>query len=125
MFPNEEEKPKAPQMQDERAFDGQCSDSSSEDSADEDQPDHSALEAAESAVLGKWDGAVDTDKLPGIAIYSRHPLSRTIHMQQDEAGLKFACGRDITKIYLALPSRPQTLLPICKQCFSRFRKNQL
>ena len=125
MFPNEEEKPKAPHMQDERAFDGQCSDSSSEDSADEDQPDHSALEAAESAVLEKWDGAVDTDKLPGIAIYFRHPLSRTIHMQQDEAGLKFACGRDITKIYLALPSRPQTLLPICKQCFSRFRKNQL
>ena len=52
-FSNEEEKPKAPQMQDERAFDGQCSDSSSEDSADEDQPDHSVLEAAESASAGE------------------------------------------------------------------------
>jgi hypothetical protein len=90
---------------------------------DEDEPDHNAREAAENAVLGKWDGLVEVDKLPEGALYFRHPLSRTIHLQEDESGLKFTCGRDITRIYIALPSRPQTLLPVCKQCFNKFRKS--
>ena len=44
-------------------------------------------------------------------------------LQEDESGLKFTCGRDITRIYVAFPSRPQTLLPICKQCFNKFRRS--
>ena len=107
---------------DEKYFDGQCSDSSSEDSLDEDAPDHEAHEEAENAVLGHWEGLVDISKLPAEAIYFRHPLSRTIHLQEDESGLKFTCGRDLTRSYIALSCRPQSLLPICKQCFHKFKK---
>ena len=124
MFPRADEasKQKILEEQDQSGFDGFCSGSSTEDSADEDQPDHEAHEKAESAVLGKWDGSVDTSKLPDEAVYFRHPLSRTIHIQEDESGLRFMCGRDISKVYMALESRPQSLLPTCRQCFSRFRK---
>ena len=123
MFPFLEDRTESMKRQDVPAFDGHCTDSSSEDSVDEDEPDHNAREAAENAVLGKWDGLVEVDKLPEGALYFRHPLSRTIHLQEDESGLKFTCGRDITRIYIALPSRPQTLLPVCKQCFNKFRKS--
>ena len=92
-------------------------DSSSEDSADEDMPDH---ERADQHVVGRWDGGVNVEALPPCAVYHRHNLSRTIHMQEDESGLKFVCGRDIGASYVHLGSRPQTLLPVCKQCFTRF-----
>ena len=95
-------------------------DSSSEDSADEDRPDHDQIEKAEQHVVGRWDGGVNVDALPPCAVYHRHNLSRTIHMQEDESGLKFVCGRDIGAAYVLLGSRPQTLLPVCKQCFIRF-----
>ena len=95
-------------------------DSSSEDSADEDMPDHEQFEKAEQHVVGRWDGGVNVDALPPCAVYHRHNLSRTIHMQEDESGLKFVCGRDIGASYVLLGSRPQTLLPVCKQCFIRF-----
>eukprot|EP00435_Cladocopium_sp_Y103_P026055 s4349_g6.t1 len=122
MFPHARDEKERLAKQDESAFDGHFSDSSSEDSADEDEPNHESHEQAENAVFGRWDGLVDVDRLPNGAVYFRHPLSRTIHMVEDEAGSKFACGRDINRNYLSLPSRPQTLLPICKQCFSRFKK---
>ena len=108
---------------DEKGFDGQCSDSSSEDSLDEDTPEHEAHEEAENAVLGRWEGLIDIEKLPAEAIYFRHPLSRTIHLQEDESGLKLTCGRDLTRSYVALSCRPQSLLPICKQCFHKFKKS--
>ena len=38
-------------------------DSSSVDSADEDKSDYAELEAAEDAVIGRWDGSVDVGKL--------------------------------------------------------------
>eukprot|EP00435_Cladocopium_sp_Y103_P056597 s551_g19.t1 len=79
-------------------------------------------ERAENAVFGTWDDSVDVDKLPLDAVYFRHPLSRTIHMIEDEAGSRFSCRRDVNKNHLSLPSRPQTMLPICKQCFSKFKK---
>ena len=122
MFPQFGGVDKRPGVADEAAFDGLCSESSSEDSADEDTPEHVVNEEAENAVLGKWDGIVDVQKLPSQAIYFRHPLSRTIHMQEDESGLKLTCGRDLTRVYVQLQSRPQSLLPICKQCFFRFKK---
>eukprot|EP00435_Cladocopium_sp_Y103_P060675 s441_g22.t1 len=122
MFPHAEDDKPWLEKQDQNAFDGHYSDSSSEDSADEDEPNHASNEQAENAVFGRWDGLVDVDKLPKEAVYFRHPLSRTIHLVEDEAGIKFACGRDLNKNYLALPSRPQTLLPICKQCFNKFKK---
>ena len=122
MFPYADDAAKLLEDQDQRGFDGCFSGSSSEDSADEDQPDHLAHEAAQNAVLGKWDAGVDVGKLPDEAVYFRHPLSRTIHVQEDEAGIRFTCGRDISKNYVPLESRPQSLLPICKQCFARFRK---
>ena len=122
MFPNADDAAKLLESQDQSGFDGYCSGSSSEDSADEDQPDHLAHETAENAILGKWDAGVDVDKLPEEAVYFRHPLSRTIHVQEDESGIRFTCGRDISKSYVPLESRPQSLLPICKQCFARFRK---
>ena len=122
MFPHFGGGDKRPGVADEAAFDGLCSESSSEDSADEDAPEHVVNEEAENAVLGKWDGIVDVQKLPSQAIYFRHPLSRTIHMQEDESGLKLTCGRDLTRVYVQLQSRPQSLLPICKQCFFRFKK---
>jgi hypothetical protein len=122
MFPHAEDAAKLLEGQDQSGFEGYCSGSSSEDSADEDQPDHLAHEKAENAVLGKWDAGVDVSKLPDQAVYFRHPLSRTIHVQEDESGIRFTCGRDISKSYISLESRPQSLLPICKQCFARFRK---
>jgi len=122
MFPHAEDAAKLLESQDQSGFEGYCSGSSSEDSADEDQPDHLAHEKAENAVLGKWDAGVDVNKLPDQAVYFRHPLSRTIHVQEAESGIRFTCGRDISKSYISLESRPQSLLPICKQCFARFRK---
>ena len=77
MFPFIEDRDDSLKRQDVPAFDGHCTDSSSEDSVDEDEPDHNAREVAENAVLGKWDGLVDVDKLPAGALYFRHPLSRT------------------------------------------------
>ena len=74
---------------------------SSEDSADEDQPDHLAHETAENVVLGKWDAGVDIDKLPNQEVYFRHPLARTIRVQEDESGIGFTCGRDISKSYIS------------------------
>ena len=96
--------------------------SSSEDSADESCPDHDANEEAQEVVVGRWDGEVDVTKLPSDAVYFRHILSRTIHVTEDETGVRFLCGRKIEKGYLQLPTRPLTLIPICRQCFSRFKK---
>ena len=123
MFPHVENPEQRVEIQDEQGFDGQFSESSSEDSVDEDAPNHAAMEEAENTVLGKWDGLVDVERLPQGAIYFRHPLSRTIHLQEDESGLKFVCGRDLTRSYVALECRPQSLLPICKQCFHKFKKS--
>ena len=95
-------------------------DSSSMDSADEDQPDHKGLEAAEEVVVGRWDGGIDVGSIPVEASFFRHNISRIIHMQEDETGLKFVCGRDINGSYLELQSRPQNLVPVCKQCFTRY-----
>eukprot|EP00435_Cladocopium_sp_Y103_P018815 s4340_g4.t1 len=86
MFPNRDDVQQILQQQDVDEFDGQCS-QSSEDSADEDQPDHEALEKAVDVVFGRWDGSVDIDRLPCKAVYFRHPVSRTIHMLEDESGL--------------------------------------
>ena len=122
MFPFLDKSAKRLEDQVEKDFSGMCSDSSSQDSADEDEPEHDEYEKADNLVFGRWDGAVDVDKLPAAASFFRHPLSRTIHMIEDEAGARFACGRDVNKNYLSLPSRPQTLLPICKQCFARFKR---
>ena len=95
-------------------------DSSSMDSADEDQPDHKGLEAAEEVVVGRWDGGIDVGCIPVEASFFRHNISRIIHMQEDETGLKFVCGRDINGSYFELQSRPQNLVPVCKQCFTRY-----
>lgn len=99
-----------------------CSDSSSEDSEDEDSPDHEQVEKAEATVFGRWDGGINVDLLPRLAVYHRHCLSRTIHLQEDETGLKFTCGRDVNSKYVMLSARPQTMLPVCRQCFQRFAR---
>ena len=111
-FPYADNAAKRLEDQDQSGFDGYCSGSSSEDSADEDQPDHLAHETAENVVLGKWDAGVDIDKLPNQEVYFRHPLARTIRVQEDESGIGFTCGRDISKSYIPLESGPQSLLPI-------------
>ena len=95
-------------------------DSSSVDSADEDEPDHAELEAAEDAVIGRWDGGVDIEKLPTGASFSRHNISRIIHLSDGGAAGKFVCGREASLSYFALESRPQILVPVCKQCFEKF-----
>ena len=53
--------------------------SSSVDSADEDSPDHVELEAAEEAVIGRWDRGIDVERLPADASFSRHNISSIIH----------------------------------------------
>eukprot|EP00435_Cladocopium_sp_Y103_P016389 s1035_g4.t1 len=92
MFPHARDDKERLEKQDQDAFDGHFSDSSSEDSADEDEPNHESHEQAENAVFGRWDGLVDVDKLPSGAVYFRHPLSRTIHMVEDEAGSRLKNG---------------------------------
>ena len=42
------------------------------------------LEAAEDAVIGRWDGGVDIEKLPADASFSRHNISRIIHLSDGE-----------------------------------------
>ena len=95
-------------------------DSSSVDSADEDKPDHAELEAAEDAVIGRWDGGVDIEKLPTGASFSRHNISRIIHLSDGGTAGKFVCGREASLSYFALESRPQNLVPVCKQCFAKY-----
>lgn len=51
MFPSLETSANVFDDQDEKEFDGHCSESSSEDSADEDQPDHAAAEEAVNSVV--------------------------------------------------------------------------
>ena len=95
-------------------------DSSSVDSAHEDKPDHAELEAAEDAFIGRWDGGVDIEKLPTDASFSRHSISRIIHLKDGGTAGKFVCGREASLSYFALESRPQNLVPVCKQCFAKF-----
>ena len=97
--------------------------SSSEDSVDEDAPEHEANERAEQVALGPWDGGINLSLLPAGSMYFRHRLARTIHLTEDESGARFFCGRTVDHGYQQLPSRPQTLVPTCKQCFSRFKKS--
>ena len=89
--------------------DDACSDSSE----DEDSPDHEQFEKAEATVFGRWDGGINVDLLPRVAVYHRHSLSRTIHLQEDETGLKFVCG-----IGMSMPSMScfQRGLRRCFQC---------
>ena len=53
----------------------------------------------------------NVDQIPVDAAYIKHYISRTTHVQEDEPGVKFVCGRD------ELESRHQNLVPVCKQCF--------
>ena len=96
--------------------------SSTEDSADESSPDHEAVEEAQEKVVGKFDSGLDVAKLPKGAVYFRHHLSRTIHAVEDESGARFACGRRVDKGFFQLPTRPVTMIPICRQCFARYTK---
>ena len=73
------------------------------------RPDHVGLEAAEQAVVGRWDGGIDIEQIPVREVFFRHNISRIIHMQEDEPGLKFVCGRDINASYLELESRHLSL----------------
>ena len=102
---------------------GDCSsddDSSSVDSADEDKPDHAELEAAEDAVVGRWGGGVDIGKLPTDASFLRHNISRIIHLSAGGSAGKVVCGREASLSYFRLESRPQSLVPVCKQCFAKY-----
>lgn len=96
--------------------------SSSEDSADESEPDHEAHERAQEHVLGRFDSGINVAALLTDSVYFRHTMSRMIHVMEDESGERFGCGRRIEKGYTKLASRPVTLLPICKQCFHKYRK---
>lgn len=97
------------------------SDTSSEDSADESSPDHEIVEQAEAQIVGAWDGGVDVKALPAETLYFRHALSRIIHLVEDEGGSRFMCGRKIDRGYNKLPARPPTMIPLCKQCFAKFK----
>ena len=108
--------------QDVEELESDCS--SSEDSADEDMPNHCAVEEAEQKVVGRFDGGIDVDLLPRNSCFFRHNISRILHLQEDESGLKFICGRDINAGYLGLQTRPQTLIPVCKQCFGKFTRKR-
>ena len=86
---------------------GDCSsdDDSSSDSADDDKPDHAELEAAEDAVVGRWDGGVDIGKLPTDASFSRHNISRIIHLSDGGSAGKFVCGREASVVFpIGVPS---------------------
>ena len=95
-------------------------DSSSVDSADEDRPDHAELEAAEEVVIGRWDGGVDIEKLPDDSSFARRNISRIIHLYDGGSAEKFCCGREASLSYCRLESRPQNLVPVCKQCFAKY-----
>ena len=95
-------------------------DSSSVDSADEDRPDHAELEAAEEVVIGRWDGGVDIEKLPSDSSFARHNISRIIHVYDGGSAGRFCCGRETSLSYGRLESRPQNLVPVCKQCFAKY-----
>ena len=88
-------------------------DSSSVDSADEET-------RPEDAVIGRWDGGVDIGKLPTDASFSRHNIPRIIHLSDGGSAGKFSCGREASLSYFRLESRPQNLVPVCKQCFAKY-----
>ena len=94
--------------------------SSSCDSADEDRPDHAELEAAEEAVIGRWDGCVDVERLPADASFFGRNSSRIIHLEDGGAAGRFSCGKEVSLSYCRLESRPQNLVPVCKQCFAKY-----
>ena len=73
--------------------------SSSVDSADEDRPDHVELEAAEEAVIGRWDGGIDVERLPADASFSSRNISRIIHLDDCGTAGRFGCGREASLSY--------------------------
>ena len=93
--------------------------SSSEGSEDEEEPEHEQIEQAQEKVLAPFRGNFDVKKMEGMSFF-RHPVSRVIHMQEDESGIAFRCGRPIHKTYLHLgEGLPKFLHPTCKQCFNK------
>ena len=96
-------------------------DSSSVDCADQDKPDHAELEAAEDAVIGRWDGGVDIGKLPADASFSRHNISRIVHLS--DGGTAEVClwkGGKFVVFPTGVPSsKPSSSLQavFCEVCF--------
>ena len=61
-----------------------------------------------------------TTVLPTDASFSRHNISRIIHLSDGGSSGKFGCGREASLSYFRLEPRPQNLVPVCKQCFAKY-----